>query len=165
MSEIVAAVVHEQLKGYPQHLASLRAVVAEFKDFITRFDGMELVLGNAENPSSCAFTQVTLRIDEALLGRSKCEFKTALYDRGIPVWHGNYEPINSLSLFRSGRWADWLPTADVQRTRSNYEASFPHAQRLYDREGLGLGKMNFLSKQNTQHLMRQIEGLCLRAGK
>ena len=165
MSEIVAAVVYEQLKGYPRHLESLRTAVAEFAGFVSRVDGLELALGNANDPSTCALSQVVVRIDEGLIRRSKADFKQALYNRGIPVWHANYEPVNSLSLFRDQRWKDWLPAADSKRTQTNYEALYPNAQHLYEQGGLGLGKMNFLSRQNLQHLKKQLEDLCLRSAK
>jgi dTDP-4-amino-4,6-dideoxygalactose transaminase len=162
MSEIVAAVVAEQLKGYPRHLRSLRQAVAEFQAFVSRIEGIELVLGNARFTDDCAFTQVVLRIDEHMIGRSKASFKDALYARGVPVWHANFEPINSLTLFREQTWEDWLPRADLERTRANYKASYPVAQKVMQSTGLGLGKMNFLSQQNLRHLIKQIEALCHR---
>lgn len=32
----------------------------------------------------------------------KATFKDALYVRGVPVWHANFEPINSLHCLKSG---------------------------------------------------------------
>jgi dTDP-4-amino-4,6-dideoxygalactose transaminase len=165
MSEILAAVVAEQLKGYPRHLTLLRAAVGEFREFIQNIDGLELVLGHADDIQDCVFTQVVLRIDEAMLGSSKKSFQEALYSRGVPVWHSNFEPINSLTLFRGQNWEPWLPRADVDRTRANYERAFPMAQRLFDSSGLGLSKMNFMSRENLQHLMKQLEDLCRRRRK
>jgi dTDP-4-amino-4,6-dideoxygalactose transaminase len=162
MSEIVAAVVGQQLKGYPKHLRTLQASVAEFNSFISRIDGIELVLGNASSIEDCAFSQVVLRIDEDTIGCSKASFKDALYAKGVPVWHANFEPINSLTLFRGRGWEEWLPRADLERTRANYSALFPVAQKVMQTTGLGLGKMNFLSRQNLQYLEKQIEVLCLR---
>lgn len=163
MSEIVAAVVTEQLKGYPKHLGVLRAAVAEFRTCIDGIEGVELVLGNANSTDACAFTQVVLRIDEAKLGRSKTEFKDALYARGVPVWHANFELINSLSLFSGSAWEEWLPRAEFERTRANYAAAFPVATKMMQSAGLGLGKMNFLSGPNLKHLKKQIETLARRS--
>jgi dTDP-4-amino-4,6-dideoxygalactose transaminase len=159
MSEIVAAVVAEQLKGYPSHLGVMRSAVAEFQDFIKHFEGIEVVLGYADSVKQCAFTQVVLRIDEARLGHSKQAFKDMLYARGVPVWHANFELINSLSLFRERTWEEWLPCSDQTRTRVNYAAAYPAAHKIMQSSGLGLGKMNFLSKQNLRHLKTQIEAL------
>ncbi len=164
MSEIVAAVVAEQLKGYPSHLRSLRSAVAEFQSFLDGFDGIKLVLGTAESTEQCAFTQVVLRIDERQLGWSKTALKDALLARGVPVWHANFELINSLSLFHQNTWEDWLPLCDFPRTRANYNGSYPAAKQLMESGGLGLGKMNFLSSQNLRHLMAQIDALLVRRG-
>lgn len=159
MSEIVAAVVIEQLRGYPAHLSRVRAAVADFQVFIKRIDGLSLVLGSASTVEDCAFTQVVVELDETALGYRKEEFKNGLRARGIPVWHANFELLNSLSLFRSAAWRDWLPNADAARLEANYGAHFPVAARVYDSSGLGLGKMNFLSRQNLRYLMNQIESL------
>jgi perosamine synthetase len=160
MSEIVAAVVAEQLKGYLQHLRTLRSAVAEFHAFASRIEGLELVIGNAGSIEDCAFSQVVLRIDEHALGRSKASFKDELYARGVPSWHANFELINSLTLFQEQAWEDWLPRADLERTRANYQGSYPVAQKVMQSTGIGLAKMNFLSRQNLRHLMKQIEALC-----
>lgn len=71
MSEIVAAVVREQLRGYPQHLAELRETVADFAECLTQIPGAEIVLGSGNAIQQCAFTQVILRIDPHRIGRSK----------------------------------------------------------------------------------------------
>lgn len=160
MSEIVAAVVAEQLKGFAKHLASMREAVAEFQTALARFDGIDLVLGAGTDVADCAFTQVVLRLDEKKLGRTKTEFKDALYARGVPVWHANFELISSLSLFSGHAWERWLPRADVERTSANYRGQFPVATRTFESTGLGLAKMNFLSRQNLRHLIAQLDALC-----
>lgn len=162
MSEIIAAVVHEQLKGYGRHLASLRDAVAEFNAAIAGIDGVELALGSAQDIQECSFAQVVLRIDESRLGLTKSGLKDGLYSRGVPVWHANFELINSISLFRTSLWKDWLPNCDYERTRSNYESAYPVAYKLMHSSGLGLGKMNFLSRQNLRYLVDQIGRLCMR---
>jgi len=163
MSEIVAAVVAEQLKGYPKHLAAVRDAVQDFRAYLEGIDGLELVLGDSSIISDCTFTQVVLRVDENAFGSTKAAFKDALSERGIPVWHANFEPINSLSLFRDSGWQLYLPCADVQRIRDNYGAEYPNARRTMEHSGLGLGKMNFLSKPNLRYLKKQISALAHRA--
>jgi dTDP-4-amino-4,6-dideoxygalactose transaminase len=163
MSEIVAAVVAEQLKGYARHLDALRAAVHEFRSAISDIDGLEVVLGAAASPAQCTFTQVVLRLDEARLRWSKPAFKEALYARGVPVWHANFETINSLTLFRGAEWETWQPAADIERIRTNYRSPFPRARHLLEHGGLGLGKMNFLSRPNLRHLVKQIRQLCAKA--
>ena len=162
MSEIVAAVVREQLKGYPSHLHSLRDAVSEFQVLVSRIDGLDMVFGSTQPGSVPSFTQVVLRIDEGRLGWRKGALMEALYARGIPVWHANYELVNSLSLFRNGNWREWSFHADATRVAANYAGDFPVARRVYESLGIGLGKMNFLSSNNLRHLGRQIDELVAR---
>jgi dTDP-4-amino-4,6-dideoxygalactose transaminase len=162
MSEILAAVVIQQLKGYARHLGALREAVGDFAHFLQRIDGVDLVLGSASRIDDCAFSQVVLRIDENVVGKNSDAIREGLYARGVPAWHSNFEPINTLTLFRTNSWEEWLPRADIDRTRANYQRAFPMAQRYYTVAGLGLAKMNFLSHQNLHHLMKQIEQLCRR---
>ena len=159
MSEIVAAVVRSQLKGYPSHLVKLRSAMHQFGEFLEGFDGLELVLGNADAIDACAFTQCVLRLDEARAGYSKTAFVDFLKSRGVPTWHANFELINTLSLFRNANWEPWLAAGDVPRLRANYEAKYLAATRLYASTGIGLGKMNFLSSANLRYLMKQLEGM------
>ena len=156
MSEIVAAVVHEQLKGYPSHLSGLRDSVSEFVRFISEIDGLELVLGESTSIIDCAFTQVVLRIDEEKFGCSKKVLRDALLCRGVVTWHANFELINSLSFFREDSWVDWVIKGDIERARNNYHSDFFVAQKTYESGGLGLPKTYFLSKAQLHNLKKKI---------
>lgn len=159
MSEIVAAVVREQLRGYPHHLAHLRENVADFSNFVEGVPGLSLVLGNSENISDCIFTQLVLRLDSEVIGISKQTLWNGLSERGIPLWHANFELINSLSLFAKAKWRDWVLRGDLERAAFNYSSSFPKAERVFAHSGLGLGKMNFLSSGNLRHLKNSIQAV------
>jgi len=165
MSELVAAVAREQLRGYPRHLAELRAAVAEFAAFVERRDGIDLVFGNGARIEDCAFAQVVLRVDEGVAGISKQALQDSLRADGVPVWYANFERINSLSLFARDAWRKWIKTGDVDRAASNYAASFPTSDLVYGRCGLGLGKMNFLSKGNLRHLQGALDKAPQRSGR
>lgn len=162
MSEIVAAVVHEQLKGYPAHLSGLRERVLEFKRYVDQLDGMEMVFGATEDAGHSAYTQVVIRIDESVLGWKKKALMEALYARGIQTWQANFEPINSLTFFREDRWRDWVLKGDMERAGENFHCIFPVARKIYESEGMGLGKMNFLSSSNLRYLCKQIDALLVR---
>ena len=162
MSEIVAAVVLEQLKGYPRHLDSLRDAVATFVHSIKSLDGITLVLGAAQDPADPSYTQVVLRIDEDRIGRSKKSLMDELKRRGVHVWHASFELIPTLSFFRQDAWRDWILRGDVERAQSNYHRAFPEASRVFASTGLGLGKMNFLSESNRRHLAGQLEAALLK---
>lgn len=162
MSEILAAVAREQLRGYPEHLNELRDSVAEFQRALEDFPGLSLVLGAAESVSCCAFSQVVLRVDASLLGLKKSELVSQLTKNGIPNWHGNFELVNSLSFFRAGGWRDWILRGDIDRVGANNDGPFPVAERVFGHVGLGLGKTNFLSPGNRKHLMSTIRSLATR---
>jgi len=162
MSEILAGVAREQLRGYSEHLKELRDAVGEFQRILEGFPGLSLVLGTAETFSSCAFTQVVLRVDEALLGRGKTELMTELTRNGIANWHANFELINSLTFFRSGGWRDWILRGDIDRVGKNNIGPFPVAEGVLAHEGLGLGKTNFLSAGNRNHLQTVLRSLTKR---
>ena len=145
MSEIVAAVVTEQLRGYPAYLNSLRKGAAELACFLEGVDGMELVLGSATKVEDCAFTQMVLRLDERRLGCSKQALRQALDAQGVPTWHANFEPIPGLSFFRDGTWRDWILAGDIERAAANYHGVFPGCTAAYERTGLGLPKSHLAS--------------------
>ncbi len=156
MSEIVAAVVREQLKGYPSHLTLIREAVLEFKNFIGKFQGLELMLGTGSSPSESSFTQVVLKINDKSKISKEILWK-GLAESGVPIWHANFELINTLSFFRKGTWKNWILKGDIERIETNYQLQFSHAQQLYDKCGIGLAKMNFLSRGNIEHLRNTLE--------
>jgi dTDP-4-amino-4,6-dideoxygalactose transaminase len=166
MSEIVAAVVREQLRGYPKHLASLRSAVAEFCAYIERFEGVRVVRGKAVDHSQPAFTQLVIALDGA---PEKHGTKSRMWDeltkRGVHVWHANFELINSLSLFRLGIWRKWLLRGDLPKLQQNYAGQYPNAKRVFENLGMGLGKMNFLSPENIKHLKKSFEAIFRRSYK
>jgi perosamine synthetase len=159
MSEILAGVAREQLKGYRQHLIEMRDAVGSFQESLGKIQGLSLVLGTSEAISHCAFTQVVLRIDETLLGIGKAELMNELTKIGVANWHANFELINSLSFFRSGSWRDWILRGDLDRVEKNNGGPFPIAERVFAHDGLGLGKTNFLSSANRNHLQSALRSL------
>jgi dTDP-4-amino-4,6-dideoxygalactose transaminase len=161
MSEIVAAVVHEQLKGYPAYLAQLRDAVADFAQFLEGIEGLAIVLGSAGAVQECAFTQVVLRFDERKLGLTKQQFRDALGARSIVTWHANFESINALSFFRNGTWRDWIVAGDIARAAASYHGEFPVCRGIYENSGVGISKAHFQTPSQIKTLKRQIAA-CLR---
>lgn len=160
MSEILAAVAREQLRGFPKHLAELREAVGEFQNVLAGLPGLSLVMGAAQEISCCAFTQIVLRVDERALGFGKDVLMAELTKNGVPCWHANFELINSLSFFRSGGWRDWILRGDIDRVATNNSGPFATAERVYARSGIGVGKSNFLSAGNRRHLSSVLHALC-----
>jgi dTDP-4-amino-4,6-dideoxygalactose transaminase len=160
MSEIVAAVVNEQLRGYPAYLKELRRAAAEFARFLENIDGLNLVLGSATSVKDCAFTQVVIRIDESRIGCTKQAFRDALAAEGISTWHANFEPIPTLSFFKNDTWRDWILNGDIARVTANYHSAFPDCCTAYESTGLGVPK-SYLSSALLGGLKSKIEK-CLR---
>lgn len=163
MSEILAGVAREQLRGYRQHLAEMREAVGDFRNALAGLPGLSLVLGHATAIPDCAFTQVVLRLDEGRAGIGKDALMAELTKNGVSNWHANFELINTLSLFRTGAWRDWILRGDVERVARNNNGPFPAAERLFAHDGFGLGKRNFLSAGNLSHLKSVLRALIRRA--
>jgi dTDP-4-amino-4,6-dideoxygalactose transaminase len=159
MSEILAAVAREQLRGYRQHLSDMREAVDEFQRTLGGLPGLSLVLGHATAATDCAFTQVVLRLDERRAGIGKDALMAELTKNGVTNFHANFELINTLSLFRTGTWREWILRGDVERVARNNDGPFPVAERVFAHDGLGLGKTNFLSAGNRRHLQSVLRSL------
>lgn len=158
MSEFVAAVARAQLKHYPAHLARLREHASRFAEAVKDLPGFQLMWGAGQGPMDSAITQVVARIDPQVCRLSKMQAWQSLKDQGIPIWHGNFEPIPSLGAFRNDAWRPWLPLADGERISRNYQMStHPVAQHFFDNTGLGFSRMNFMTLRNTKHLIRSVQ--------
>jgi perosamine synthetase len=162
MSELVAAVVLEQLRGYPAHLAELRDRVAEFQQFLVSIDGIDLNLGTAKSINECSFTQVVARVDPDRLGTPSEALRRRLKERGIATWLPNFEPIPSLSFFAKDNWKDWVLKGRLDEVAINYHACFVNAETVANTTGLGFPKQHFMSKGRLRHLTRTLHETLVR---
>lgn len=157
MSEILAAVVLEQLRGYEKHLEQLVERVDYFKNFLTKIDGIELLPSTGLLEAQPSYTQVVVRIAEENVGMKKSSLINELTSRGIQVWHANFEPINSLTFFKNGLWEDWILKGDRDKIRRNYNKSFTTSKLVYDSIGMGFSKSNFLSNGTLKYLINNLD--------
>jgi perosamine synthetase len=156
ISEIVAAVALEQLRGYPKYFIRLQENVSVFLDRLNSIDGIDLaVVPSAQRKP--AFTQLVVKLDVRMLRISKAELMKKLTDAGIGVWHANFEPINTLSFFREGKWQDWVLRGDVDRVKRNYNHKFVNSEEVYESLGMGFAKDNFLSRDRVKSLINKLE--------
>jgi dTDP-4-amino-4,6-dideoxygalactose transaminase len=162
MSELVAAVVLEQLRGYPAHLADLRQRVGEFQQFLASIDGLELNLGTATSVDECAFTQVVGRIDPARLGMTGEALRRRLDERGVASWLPNFESIPSLSFFAKDRWKDWILRGRLDAIEANYHARFVNAETVAQTTGIGFPKHHFTSKGRMRQLVGALKETLVR---
>ena len=156
ISEIVAAVALEQLRGYTRHFEMIQELVAVFIDRLAGVDGIEVIMPRSANVKP-AYSQVTVKLHSKILGVSKTELMERLRARGIGVWHANFEPINSLTFFREGHWRDWVLRGDLDRVERNYKHKFANSEHVYEEIGLGFSKNNFLSKAKTNLLIKELK--------
>jgi dTDP-4-amino-4,6-dideoxygalactose transaminase len=156
ISEIVAAVALEQLRGYTRHFEMIQEHVAVFFDRLTGIDGIEVIVPRSANVKP-AYSQVTVKLNSKILGVSKTELMESLRARGIGVWHANFEPINWLTFFRDGNWRDWVLRGDLDRIDRNYQHKFEASEYVYEEIGLGFAKNNFLSKAQTNLLIKELK--------
>lgn len=156
VSEVVAAVALEQLRGYPAYFQRLQEMVAMFVDHLNRIDGIHLAVSPATRLKP-AYSQVVVKLDEAALGMSKTELMKRLKEKGINSWHANFEPINKLAFFREGFWRDWILRGDVCRVERNYNQTFVNSEEVYQNLGLGFSRDNFLSRDRVKFLIRQLD--------
>jgi dTDP-4-amino-4,6-dideoxygalactose transaminase len=156
LSEIVAAVMLEQLRAYPKHLSSIIENVSLFKDKIKHFFGIGVVQENNVEPS---YTQVIAKIDKDVFKVSKQDFIKKLSNNGFMVGHASFEPINYLSFFKNNYWRKWAISRDVERVRENYLRNFVGAINNYENIGIGFYKTNFLTRSSTIKLIKEIENL------
>jgi perosamine synthetase len=152
MSEIVSAVVREQLKGYPAHLNFIRNSVFKLDKFLQNFQGIAISLGDNIDINKSAFTQIVFKIDPKIL--SKASLVNSLKSNGIQVWHANFELINSLSFFKNSSWKDWLINSDFERIEKNYTREYINAENVFNNIGIGIGKMSFLSNSNYNYFTK-----------
>lgn len=164
ISEIVAAVALEQLRGYPVHLAKLLEMVEEFAAYIQTVDGLEVAVPRTEQIEP-AYTQFVVKIKEQSLGISKSGLLTKLRAAGVPVGHANFEPINHLSFFREGLWRDWILKGNQDRINRNYAQQFHNSEEAYYKIGVGFSRENFASRKTVRNLINTLDRVLSSKGK
>lgn len=150
MSEMLAAVALEQLNGYDALMDEMAENATLFDQFLDKIDGVTM----QKNGHRMAYTQVSLQLDASI---NKQQLWDKLSEQGIAVWHGNFEPINTLAYFKEGSWKDWLVKGDQGRIEQNYKHRFTNAFDLYEKNGLGIAKQHFISRANTLDLIKKFE--------
>ncbi len=156
ISEIVAAVALEQLRGYPTHFRRLQEHVSIFVDRLNSIDGIDIAVPPSAQRKP-AYTQLVIKLDSKRLGVSKTDLMKRLTAAGIGVWHANFEPINTLSFFKQGKWQDWVLRGDLRRVERNYNHKFVNSEEVYESLGMGFSKENFLSRDRVKLLIKELE--------
>jgi len=156
ISEIVAAVALEQLRGYPKHFEKHQELVGLFIDHLRKVDGIQIAVPPTARLKP-AYSQVVVKLDEKALGMSKSEFMNRLAHGGIGCWHANFEAINRLGFFKDDKWKDWIVRGDIERVERNYRTNFAGSEAVYERLGLGFSRESFLSKDRVKFVIKQLD--------
>jgi dTDP-4-amino-4,6-dideoxygalactose transaminase len=156
MSEVVAAVAIEQLRAYSKVLSNLQENADIFYGYLKNIEGITPLV-TQDKSRNCNFSQFVLKLDEHLAGIKKDKLMYLLGEERIPVWHANFEPINSLSFYKEGIWKEWIIKGDIERLEANYNYYFEDSNKLYLNTGIGIMKSNFLSGKAVKRLINIID--------
>jgi dTDP-4-amino-4,6-dideoxygalactose transaminase len=151
MPEVIAAIVLEQLRGYPERLNRIQARVSKFRDLVRDVPDFKIV--PTLNQEELAYTQVALKLTPVSRYSKQDIFKLTS-ESNIPVFHANFEPITELSLFRSGDWLEWTKHNNYKKKLTAND--FPGAYGVYQKFGIGLTRTNFESDRNFKFLCKFI---------
>ncbi|MBI1860404.1 MAG: DegT/DnrJ/EryC1/StrS family aminotransferase [Deltaproteobacteria bacterium] len=153
MSEIIAAVALEQLRGYPTLLKEIRANTEQFVDYLKKIPWVTPV----HSPGRSSYNQFILRFHSERAPFSRDSFSTTLRALGAGTEPANFEPMNRYSFFKKGSWKTWVPQNRHLTCTKNYNASFPNADRIFDHTHFGICRNNFLGKDAVKTLIQRFE--------
>lgn len=149
-SQFVSAVALAQLRRFPEHLERLNEGATRLRALLYGIPG---VANMPDNPSITkeSFTQFIFTVDEAVLGCSRDAFAAALTAEGIPfIWHGAFEPINTLTLWRGERWRTWISHPDTGFVARNYAYQFTNALHIFHHKGISFSRDILSSPPHVQ---------------
>jgi dTDP-4-amino-4,6-dideoxygalactose transaminase len=153
LSEFSAAVALEQLRGYDELLNKVHLNVHKFQEFLSKeISNVELNLGNSLRLEDSSFTQAVLRLN-GFTPKLKENLLSHLSQNGVTAFHANFEPISTLSLFKTGEWTKWMNTPDWNPNSELEKQNFPNAFEIYNRGGIGISRTNFQSKYTFDRLI------------
>lgn len=153
MSEIVAAVVLEQLRGYPRLLKEIRDNAMEFVRYLSKHPWIRPL----HSPGKSSYNQFMIKFDARAAGFSRGSFGSILRSLGAGVEAANFEPMTRYSFFKKGLWKPWVSPMSQARCSLNYSFAFPGAERIFDTDALGLSRNNFLGNGCVKTLIRRFE--------
>jgi hypothetical protein len=161
-SQFVTAVALAQLHRFAPYLEALNAGARRLRE---KMNGLPGIIQMADDPriTRQAYTQFIFKIDEEALGCSREAFAMAISAEGIPfVWHGAFEPINSLSFFTSGRWRTWVQKHDdMDFLARNYGHRFTNAWNNFDHIGMSFSRDILIASPEVQdQAVRALKKVC-----
>jgi dTDP-4-amino-4,6-dideoxygalactose transaminase len=157
ISEFSAAVALGQLKGYPILLEKIREHVKIFAEFLhNETPDIELNFGNSLKLSDSSFTQAVLTLKNSS-PKKKSDLMSHLNILGITAFHANFEPIPTLSLFKSQNWTKWVNGKNLGSNLEIDKNEFHNAFDIFSYRGIGIARKNFQSKFMLKRLIKGIQ--------
>lgn len=152
MSEIVAAVALEQLRGYPRLLREVRDNCRHFIYYLRNHPWVTPIY----QEGSC-FSQLVLRFNSSEAGFLRDDLRNALLKEGVGAGLANFDPLVHYCFFQREAWKTWVLPSHHERAALNYSSRFLGAETIYERLGLGIARNSFLGKQAVSRLIERWE--------
>lgn len=157
ISEFSAAVAIEQIRKFPAALSAIRENVIVFDEFLkAHLPNIEINSGNSLNLSDPSFSQVVIKL-RGFSEEGKTKLLQHLADQKVTAFHANFEPVSTLSLFKSGNWTKWMDNPGWNTRTEMEESQYPNSFEIFHRTGIGLSRTNFQSKYMTKRLISALE--------
>ena len=139
VSEILSAVLLEQLRRYPAQLRRRSRNAAHLTKALGAVRGLRLLKPDARITAQ-GYCHFVFRFREEEFGISRDRFIEAMQAEGIPIRGNTYPvPVYESSLFRKGLLHKHYSHLVGYRPRADYGRRFyPHSDRAYRREALSL---------------------------
>lgn len=157
ISEFSAAVAIEQIRNFPSLLDTIRENVEVFDNFLKASTlNMEINCGNSTSLSDPSFSQVVLKLN-GFSEKNKAGLLKHLEEQKITAFHANFEPISTLTFFKSGNWTKWMNDPHWSTKMEMEEIQYPNSFEIFRQKGIGLSRTNFQSKYTTKRLIAAIK--------
>jgi dTDP-4-amino-4,6-dideoxygalactose transaminase len=156
ISEVLCALILEQMKGYPKHLNHLHDNAEKLSLFLRATGLGEINLGSAGSIRECSFTQAVIDLKPQMASMSTAALITQFRSRGLVCWYPNFEPLNLLTLFKDRNWEKWTGF-NSDEIAKNYYSKFEISEKCFDRGYLGVTKSVLLSDSNLKRFEQVLE--------
>ena len=144
--------------GYLTQSEKIRENVGIFGKFLdNEISDISLNLGNSPRLEDSSFTQSVLTLHNFSQDKKK-KLLLHLRNSGIIAFHANFEPIPTLSLFKSNDWTKWINQRDLKSDLEMNEIQFKNAYDIYNYKGIGLARSNFHSRFTINRLIKSLRG-------
>jgi dTDP-4-amino-4,6-dideoxygalactose transaminase len=156
ISEVLCALILEQMKGYPKHLNHLHDNAEKLNLFLRSTGLGSYNLGSGASIQECSFTQAVIELNPRGASVSTASLIANFRSHGLVCWYPNFEPLNRLTLFQDKNWEKWT-AVNSDDIASNYSAKFEISETCFDSGYLGVSKSVLLSDSNLKRFQKVLE--------